>query len=73
MILNSSVLSVGGTFASASDKRLRFNEKPLTNALYIIKKLEQVEYDQTYDLVKNYTQATPVSPMRVYSSICSED
>ncbi|MFM7989244.1 MAG: tail fiber domain-containing protein, partial [Candidatus Fonsibacter sp.] len=49
------------TFVSASDKRLKFNEKPLTNALDIIKKLEPVEYDQTYDLVNNYTQETPQS------------
>ncbi|MFM7985287.1 MAG: hypothetical protein ACKPKO_38810, partial [Candidatus Fonsibacter sp.] len=42
MTLNSSGLSVGGTFVSASDKRLKFNEKPLTNALDIIKKLEPV-------------------------------
>ncbi|MFM7984131.1 MAG: tail fiber domain-containing protein, partial [Candidatus Fonsibacter sp.] len=54
-------LSVGGTFVSASDKRLKFNEKHLTNALDIINKLEPVEYDQTYDLVNNYTQETPQS------------
>ena len=32
-ILNFSGLSVGGTFVPSSDKRLKFNEKPLTNAL----------------------------------------
>ncbi|MFM7983595.1 MAG: hypothetical protein ACKPKO_30145, partial [Candidatus Fonsibacter sp.] len=47
MILNSSGLSVGGTFVSASDKRLKFNEKPLTNALDVISRLVPVEYDQT--------------------------
>ena len=31
MTLHSSGLSVGGTFVSASDKILKFNEKPLTN------------------------------------------
>ncbi|MFM7980931.1 MAG: tail fiber domain-containing protein, partial [Candidatus Fonsibacter sp.] len=47
---------------STSDKRLKFNKKPfLTNALDIIKKLEPVEYDQTYDLGNNYTTETPQS------------
>ncbi|MFM7977961.1 MAG: tail fiber domain-containing protein, partial [Candidatus Fonsibacter sp.] len=55
MTLNSSGLSVGGTFVSASDKRLKFNKKPLSNALNIISQLEPVEYDQTYDLVDQYT------------------
>ena len=61
MTLNSSGLSVGGTFVSASDKRLKFNEKPLTNALDVINQLEPVEYDQTYDLVDQYTSDTPQS------------
>ncbi|MFM7983003.1 MAG: tail fiber domain-containing protein, partial [Candidatus Fonsibacter sp.] len=61
MTLNSSGLSVGGTFVSASDKRLKFNEKPLTNALDVIIQLEPVEYDQTYDLVDQYTADTPQS------------
>ncbi|MFM7981504.1 MAG: tail fiber domain-containing protein [Candidatus Fonsibacter sp.] len=54
-------MNVGGTFVSASDKRLKFNDRPLSNALDIIKKLEPVEYDQTSDLVNNYTQETPQS------------
>ena len=46
---------------SASDKILKFNEKPLTNALDVINQLEPVEYDQTYDLVDQYTSDTPQS------------
>ncbi|MFM7977953.1 MAG: hypothetical protein ACKPKO_01445, partial [Candidatus Fonsibacter sp.] len=42
MILNTTGLSVGGTLVSASDKRLKFNEKPLTNALGVINQLEPV-------------------------------
>ncbi|MFM7980504.1 MAG: tail fiber domain-containing protein, partial [Candidatus Fonsibacter sp.] len=61
MTLNSSGLSVGGTFVSASDKRLKFNDKPLTNALGVINQLEPVEYDQTNDLVDQYTSDTPQS------------
>ncbi|MFM7981842.1 MAG: tail fiber domain-containing protein, partial [Candidatus Fonsibacter sp.] len=61
MILNSSGLSVGGTFVSASDKRLKFNEKPLSNALDVINRLEPVEYDQTHDMVDQYTADTPQS------------
>ena len=60
-ILNSSGLSVGGTFVPASDKRLKFNEKPLTNALDVISRLEPVEYDQTVDLVGQYTAEIPQS------------
>ncbi|MFM7983104.1 MAG: tail fiber domain-containing protein, partial [Candidatus Fonsibacter sp.] len=41
------------------DKRLKFNEKPLTNALDVINQLEPVEYDQTHDLVDQYTADTP--------------
>ncbi|MFM7979074.1 MAG: tail fiber domain-containing protein, partial [Candidatus Fonsibacter sp.] len=61
MTLKSAGLYLGATLVSASDKRLKFNEKPLVNALNIINKLEPVEYDQTYDLVENYTQETPQS------------
>ncbi|MFM7978399.1 MAG: tail fiber domain-containing protein, partial [Candidatus Fonsibacter sp.] len=61
MALNSSGLSVGGTFVPASDKRLKFNEKPLGNALDVISKLAPVEYDQTHDLVEQYTSDTPQS------------
>ncbi|MFM7990441.1 MAG: hypothetical protein ACKPKO_65100, partial [Candidatus Fonsibacter sp.] len=41
--------------------RLKFNEKPLINALDVINKLEPVEYDQTFDLVETYTPDTPQS------------
>ncbi|MFM7978918.1 MAG: hypothetical protein ACKPKO_06340 [Candidatus Fonsibacter sp.] len=61
MTLNSSGLSVGGTFVSASDKVLKFNEKPLTNALNVISQLEPVEYDQTQDLVDQYKADAPHS------------
>ncbi|MFM7980903.1 MAG: tail fiber domain-containing protein, partial [Candidatus Fonsibacter sp.] len=61
MGLTSGGLSVGGTFVSSSDKRLKFNEKPLSNALGVINQLEPVEYDQTYDLVDPYTLDTPQS------------
>ena len=50
---------VSGTFASASDKRLKWNEQPLANALDIINKPEPVEYDQTFDVVDHYTPETP--------------
>ena len=46
---------------SSSDKRLKFNEKPLTNALDVINRLEPVEYDQTRDLTDTYTADTPQS------------
>ncbi|MFM7982848.1 MAG: hypothetical protein ACKPKO_26350, partial [Candidatus Fonsibacter sp.] len=61
MTLNSSGLSVGGTFVSASNTILRFSEKPLTKALAVINRLEPVEYDQTHDLVNQYTADTPQS------------
>jgi hypothetical protein len=54
-------LYVGGTLVSASDKRLKWNEKPLVKALDISNKLEPVEYDQTFDLVEHYTPETPQS------------
>ena len=37
MALNLAALNGGGTLVPSSDKRLKFNEKPLTNAMYIIK------------------------------------
>ena len=49
MTLNPTALYVGGTTVSPSDKRLKFNEKPLTNALDVINRLELVEYDQTQE------------------------
>ena len=48
MSLAAGGLYVGGTLASASDKRLKWNEQPLANAWDIIDKLEPVEYDQTF-------------------------
>ena len=41
--------------------RLKFNEKPLTNASDVINKLELVEYDQTQDLVEEYIADAPQS------------
>ena len=61
MTLNPTALYVGGTTVSSSDKRLKFNEKPLTNALDVINRLEPVEYDQTRDLTESYTADTPQS------------
>ena len=43
MTLNFAALYVGGTTVSSSGKRLEFNEKPLTNALDVISRLELVE------------------------------
>ncbi|MFM7989696.1 MAG: hypothetical protein ACKPKO_61325, partial [Candidatus Fonsibacter sp.] len=40
--LNSSGLSVDGTFVSASDKSLKFNEKPSTNAFDVISRLDPI-------------------------------
>ncbi|MFM7985129.1 MAG: tail fiber domain-containing protein [Candidatus Fonsibacter sp.] len=61
MQLSSANLQVNGTVVSTSDKRFKFNEIPLTNALNVINKLEPVEYDQTIDLVEQYTPETPQS------------
>ena len=61
MILNSSGLSVGGTFVPAIENILKFNKKPLMNALDVISRLEPVEYDQPLDLVDQYTAETPQS------------
>ncbi|MFM7985176.1 MAG: tail fiber domain-containing protein [Candidatus Fonsibacter sp.] len=58
MQLNSVGLYVGGVLVSSSDKRLKFNEKPLTNALDVINNIEPLEYDQTHDLVDQYTVDT---------------
>ena len=60
MRLTTTALSVNGS-AVSSDKRLKFNEKPLVNALNVISRLEPVEYDQTQDLVEEYTSDTPQS------------
>ena len=51
-------LSVTGTVTS-SDKTLKFSEQPLMNALDVINRLEPVEYDQTVDLIEQYTEDTP--------------
>ncbi|MFM7980554.1 MAG: tail fiber domain-containing protein, partial [Candidatus Fonsibacter sp.] len=59
--LKSAGLYLGATLVSASDKRLKFNEKPLVNTLDVINELEPVEYDQTYELVDHYTADTPHS------------
>ncbi|MFM7988255.1 MAG: tail fiber domain-containing protein, partial [Candidatus Fonsibacter sp.] len=59
MTLKTAGLYLGATLVSASDKRLKLNEKPLNNALDVINKLEPVEYDQTCDLVETYTLDTP--------------
>ncbi|MFM7988546.1 MAG: tail fiber domain-containing protein, partial [Candidatus Fonsibacter sp.] len=54
-------LYVNGIQVSTSDKRLKFNEKPLVNALVVINGLEPVEYDQTDVLVDQYMPDTPKS------------
>ena len=61
MALANSGLYLDGALVTASDKRLKFNEKPLVNALDIINRLEPVEYDQTYNLTDTYTEDTPQS------------
>ena len=61
MTLNPIALYVGGTTVSSSVKSLKFNEKPLTNALDVINRLEPVEYDQTKDLTDSNTADTPQS------------
>ena len=61
MTLNGTSLSVGGSTVSSSDQRLKFNAKPLTNALDVINRLEPVEYDQTQDLTETFTTDTPQS------------
>ena len=60
MRLTATTLTVNGS-AVSSDKRLKFNEKPLVNALNVINRLEPIEYDQTQDLVDEYTSDTPQS------------
>ncbi|MFM7983159.1 MAG: tail fiber domain-containing protein, partial [Candidatus Fonsibacter sp.] len=61
MQLSSANLQVNGTVVSTSDKRFKFNEMPLTNALNVTNQLEHVAYDQTIDLVEQYTTYTPQS------------
>ena len=74
MTLKSAGLYLGATLVSATDKRLKFNYKPLDNALDIIGRLEPVEYDQTSNLVEDYTpENAPISPTRLYCPIGRED
>ena len=60
MILTATTLTVNGS-AVSSDKILKFNERPLVNALNVINRLEPVENDHTQDLVDEYTSDTPQS------------
>ena len=53
-------LTVNGTTVS-SDKRLKFNEKQLTNALDVINRLEPCEYQQSQEIVERLTPDTPQS------------
>ena len=59
MRFDSTGLTVQGTVVPSSDKRLKFNEKPLVNALEVVSRLEAVEYDQTHSLVDENTPDTP--------------
>ncbi|MFM7983579.1 MAG: tail fiber domain-containing protein [Candidatus Fonsibacter sp.] len=52
-------LYVNASQVSTSDKRLKFKEKPLVNALVVIDRLELVEYDQTDVLVYQCMPDTP--------------
>ena len=61
MSLTTQGLTVQGSVTPTSDKRLKFNEKTLVNALGVINRLEPVEYDQTHNLVDEYTVETPQS------------
>ena len=61
MWLQTTGLTVNGTISPTSDKRLKFNEKPLSNALNVISQLEPAEYNQTHNLVDQYTSDTPQS------------
>ena len=47
MMLRTAGLTVYGTVTPSSDKRLKFNDQPLVNALDVINRLEPVEYFQT--------------------------
>ena len=54
LVLNSTYLTDGGTTVSTSDRRLQFNDQPLTDALEVINRSELVEYDPTCDLADQY-------------------
>ena len=47
MSSNASGLTVVWKITPSSDNRLKFNEKPILNAVAIINRLETVEYEQT--------------------------
>ena len=53
-------LTLNGTNVFSVTK-LKFNNKPLANALKVIRQLEPVEYEQTYALVEQYNEDTPQS------------
>ena len=61
MSVNATALYVGGITATSSDKRLKFNEKPLNHALEILSRLEHVAYSQTHDLTAEYSEDPPQS------------
>ena len=61
MSLSPTGLVVNGTTVSSSDKRLKFNEKQLTNALDVINRLEPCEYQQSQEIVERLTPDTPQS------------
>ena len=61
MTLHSTAVYVGGTTVSSSNQRLKFNEKPLTDALDVINRLEPVDYDQDQDLTETFTADAPQS------------
>ena len=49
------------SFSSSSGKILKFNDKPFSNALDVVNKFEPVVYDQTYNVLEQYTPDTPQS------------
>ena len=49
----------GPAYSATSDKRLKFNEKPLINALDVINILKPLEYDITQDIVDEFNDNTP--------------
>ena len=51
LTISTTGISVIGTSTASSDKRLKFNETPVTNALDIINRLEPCEYQQTQEIV----------------------
>ena len=49
------------SFSSSSGKILKFNDKPFSNALDAVNRLEPVDYEQTQYLVDQYTADAPQS------------